>query len=232
MKETPKYVVVANHLRQQILEKQYQINEQLPQETVIASSLNVSRITVRKALDILVEEGLIYRIQGSGTFVKDNQANTGFSHGKRSLEIFDFNKYQVDLLEFGVDKPSESIMDQLNINKFDFTYGIERLIKDKNTVIALQRTFMPVKIIQGMQMDSLKGSIYDFVDKELDLKIDSAIRTISSEISDDQVTKKLGLDKPEPLITMEQRSFLSNGQIFEYSYTYMRASQYSIHESI
>jgi Transcriptional regulators len=53
MKETPKYVIVANRLRQQILEKEYQINEQLPQETSIAKSLNVSRITVRKALDIL-----------------------------------------------------------------------------------------------------------------------------------------------------------------------------------
>ena len=73
MKEAPKYVVVANHLRQQILEKEYNINEQLPQETAIAKALNVSRITVRKALDILVNEGLIYRIQGSGTFLKDNQ---------------------------------------------------------------------------------------------------------------------------------------------------------------
>ncbi|APX71306.1 GntR family transcriptional regulator [Companilactobacillus allii] len=232
MKETPKYVVVANRLRQQILEKEYQINEQLPQETVIATSLNVSRITVRKALDILVDEGLIYRIQGSGTFVKDNQANTGFNNGKRSLEIFDFNKYEVELLNFGVDKPSGEVMDQLNINQFDFTYGIERLIKDKDTVIALQKIFMPVKIIQGMQMDSLKGSIYDFIDKELDLDVDSGIRTISSEMSAEPVKTKLGLVEPEPLITVEQRSFLDNGQIFEYAYTYIRSSQFSIHESI
>ncbi|HIY91868.1 GntR family transcriptional regulator [Companilactobacillus sp. HBUAS56275] len=231
MKETPKYVIVANRLRQQILEKEYQINEQLPQETSIAKSLNVSRITVRKALDILVNEGLIYRIQGSGTFVKDNQPGEGVQN-KQSLEIFDFNKYSVKLINFGVSKPSPTVMDQMNINQFDLTYEIERLIMNGKTIVALQNIFMPVKIIQGMQMDSLMGSMYDFVEKELDLNIDSAIRTVSSEISNDDTSRLLDLTKPEPLLTVEQRSFLDNGQIFEYAYTYIRSSQFSLHESI
>lgn len=231
MKETPKYVIVANRLRQQILEKEYQINEQLPQETAIAKSLNVSRITVRKALDILVNEGLIYRIQGSGTFVKDNQPGEGVQ-SKQSLEIFDFNKYSVKLINFGVSKPSPTVMDQMNINQFDLTYEIERLIMNGKTIIALQNIFMPVKIIQGMQMGSLMGSIYDFIKKELDLNIDSAIRTVSSEISNDDTSRILDLSKPEPLLTVEQRSFLDNGQIFEYAYTYIRSSQFSLHESV
>ncbi|GEO78620.1 GntR family transcriptional regulator [Companilactobacillus mindensis DSM 14500] len=173
MKEAPKYVVVANHLRQQILEKEYNINEQLPQETAIAKALNVSRITVRKALDILVNEGLIYRIQGSGTFVKDNQPGENVENNN-SLEIFDFNKYQVKLLNFGVSKPDQEVMDQMNINQFDLTYEIERLIMNGDKTVALQNIFMPVKIIQGMQMNSLMGSIYDFIDKDLDLTVDNA----------------------------------------------------------
>ncbi|WP_334331822.1 GntR family transcriptional regulator [Companilactobacillus sp. HBUAS59544] len=231
MKETPKYVIVANRLRQQILEKEYQINEQLPQETAIAKSLNVSRITVRKALDILVSEGLIYRIQGSGTFVKDNHPGEG-NEIKRSIEIFDFNKYQVKLINFGVSKPSQTVMDQMNINQFDLTYEVERLIMDGDKIIALQNIFMPVKIIQGMQMNSLMGSIYDFIEKDLDLTIDSAIRTVSSEISNEETSRLLDLTKPEPLLTVEQRSFLDNGQIFEYAYTYIRSSQFSLHEAI
>ncbi|MFH5811609.1 GntR family transcriptional regulator [Companilactobacillus sp. FL22-1] len=231
MKETPKYVVVANRLRQQILEKEYDINEQLPQENAIASSLNVSRITVRKALDILVKEGLIYRIQGSGTFVKDNQPGEEIGK-KNSLEIFDFNKYQVKLLNFGVSKPDKNVMNQMNINQFDLTYEIERTIISGSETIALQYIYMPVKIIQGMRMDSLMGSIYEFIEKELDLTVGTAIRTISSEISNTEISKILSLKQPEPLLTIEQRSFLDNGQIFEYTYTYIRSSKYSLHESI
>ncbi|VDG19091.1 GntR family transcriptional regulator [Lactiplantibacillus mudanjiangensis] len=233
MKEAPKYVVVAGQLRQEILEGRYAVNDQLPQENAIAKAYNVSRITVRKALDGLVEEGLIYRIQGSGTYVKDNQP-TENSTQKSSLEIFDFNHYKVELLNFAVVKPEESISNQLNVTQFDFTYEVERLIvqQDSDEVIGLQRIYMPAKVIQGMRMDVLKGSIYDFLEADLGLVLGSAIRTISSELADLKLMEKLKLSKTEPLLTMEQRSFLENGQIFEYAYTYLRPTEFSLHESI
>ncbi|GEL15150.1 GntR family transcriptional regulator [Pediococcus cellicola] len=232
MKEAPKYEIVADHLRQQILEKEFTINEQLPQENAIADAYNVSRITVRKALDILVDENLIYRIQGSGTFVKDNQPHeTGAK--EESLEIFDFSKFKVKLLNFAVDKPNSDIMDQLNVTAFDFTYEIERLILDEDDeVVAFQKIYMPAKVIQGMRMDVLKGSIYEFLTEDQGLVLGSAIRTLSSEIANDNTVKIMNLKAAEPLLTMEQRSFLENGQIFEYVYNYIRPSKFSLHESI
>lgn len=232
MKEAPKYEIVADHLRQQILEKELAINEQLPQENAIAAAYNVSRITVRKALDILVDENLIYRIQGSGTYVKDNQPHeTGAK--ETSLEIFDFSRFKVKLLNFAVDKPDTDIMDQLNVTEFDFTYEIERLILDENgEVVAFQKIFMPAKVIQGMRMDVLKGSIYEFLTEDQGLTLGSAIRTLSSEIANSDTIEIMGLKKAEPLLTMEQRSFLNNGQIFEYVYNYIRPTKFSLHESI
>ncbi|GEN93998.1 GntR family transcriptional regulator [Pediococcus ethanolidurans] len=232
MKEAPKYEIVADHLRQQILEKELAINEQLPQENAIAAAYNVSRITVRKALDILVDENLIYRIQGSGTYVKDNQPHeTGAQES--SLEIFDFSKFKVKLLNFAVDKPDTDIMDQLNVTEFDFTYEIERLILDEDDeVVAFQKIYMPAKVIQGMRMDVLKGSIYEFLTEDQGLTLGSAIRTLSSEIANSDTIKIMGLNEAEPLLTMEQRSFLNNGQIFEYVYNYIRPSKFSLHESI
>lgn len=232
MKEAPKYEIVADHLRQQILEKELAINEQLPQENAIAAAYNVSRITVRKALDILVDENLIYRIQGSGTYVKDNQPHeTGAK--ETSLEIFDFSRFKVKLLNFAVDKPDTDIMDQLNVTEFDFTYEIERLILDENSeVVAFQKIYMPAKVIQGMRMDVLKGSIYEFLTEDQGLTLGSAIRTLSSEIANSDTIEIMGLKKAEPLLTMEQRSFLNNGQIFEYVYNYIRPTKFSLHESI
>lgn len=232
MKEAPKYEIVADHLRQQILEKELAINEQLPQENAIAAAYNVSRITVRKALDILFDENLIYRIQGSGTYVKDNQPHeTGAK--ETSLEIFDFSRFKVKLLNFAVDKPDTDIMDQLNVTEFDFTYEIERLILDENSeVVAFQKIYMPAKVIQGMRMDVLKGSIYEFLTEDQGLTLGSAIRTLSSEIANSDTIEIMGLKKAEPLLTMEQRSFLNNGQIFEYVYNYIRPTKFSLHESI
>jgi len=65
----PKYRLVANELRKKIQSGVYANNERLHTEDELASQFNVSRQTVRQALDMLVSEGLIYRRQGSGTFV-------------------------------------------------------------------------------------------------------------------------------------------------------------------
>jgi len=124
------------------------------------------------------------------------------------------------------------IMDQLNVNEFDFTYEIERLILDEEDVVALQKVYMPAKIIQGMRMDVLNGSIYGFLTGELNMTLGSAIRTISSEIANEDVMQTMGLKEKEPLLTMEQRSFLTSGQIFEYVYNYIRPSKFSLHESV
>ncbi|AUI79906.1 MULTISPECIES: GntR family transcriptional regulator [Lactiplantibacillus] len=233
MKEAPKYVVVAGQLRQEILEGQYGVNDQLPRENAIAKAYNVSRITVRKALDGLVEEGLIYRIQGSGTYVKDNHPSENTTQ-KSTLEIFDFDQYKIDLLNFAVVKPEKSISNQLNVTQFDFTYEVERLIlrREDDVIVGLQKIYMPAKVIQGMRMEVLKGSIYEFLEGDLGLELDSAIRTLSSEMASTLLVEKLKLEKPEPLLTMEQRSFLKSGQIFEYAYTYIRPSEFSLHETI
>ncbi|MCE6032127.1 GntR family transcriptional regulator [Lactiplantibacillus pentosus] len=233
MKEAPKYVVVAGQLRQEILEGQYGVNDQLPRENAIAKAYNVSRITVRKALDGLVEEGLIYRIQGSGTYVKDNHPSENTTQ-KSTLEIFDFDQYKIDLLNFAVVKPEKSISNQLNVTQFDFTYEVERLIlrREDDVIVGLQKIYMPAKVIQGMRMEVLKGSIYEFLEGDLGLELDSAIRTLSSEMASTLLVEKLKLEKPEPLLTMEQRSFLKSRQIFEYAYTYIRPSEFSLHETI
>jgi GntR family transcriptional regulator/GntR family mannosyl-D-glycerate transport/metabolism transcriptional repressor len=120
------------------------------------------------------------------------------------------------------------------VTQFDFTYEVERLIlrREDDVIVGLQKIYMPAKVIQGMRMEVLKGSIYEFLEGDLGLELDSAIRTLSSEMASTLLVEKLKLEKPEPLLTMEQRSFLKSGQIFEYAYTYIRPSEFSLHETI
>lgn len=66
-----KYNLIANDVRKKILEGVYQPNEQLPFEKDFCRMYKVSKMTVKKALDILVTEGLIYKRRGAGTFVMD-----------------------------------------------------------------------------------------------------------------------------------------------------------------
>lgn len=69
MKRIPLYSRVRDYILEQIRKEEWRANDQLPTEAVLAGQFGVSRFTIKKALSDLVEEGLVYRIQGKGTFI-------------------------------------------------------------------------------------------------------------------------------------------------------------------
>lgn len=69
MMRIPLYKQVQQYIVDYIGEKEWTADQKIPSENEMAEKFNVSRITVKKALDSLVEEGLIYRIQGKGSFI-------------------------------------------------------------------------------------------------------------------------------------------------------------------
>jgi DNA-binding LacI/PurR family transcriptional regulator len=67
----PKYLLVEDHIRQQI--KQRKIIDKLPGERLLAAELGFSYMTIRKAIENLVDEGLLYKIPTKGTYVADRK---------------------------------------------------------------------------------------------------------------------------------------------------------------
>lgn len=66
---SPIYMQLAHRLRQQIVEGEIGAGEALPSERDLCDIMGASRVTVRKAIELLIEEGLLSRRQGSGTYV-------------------------------------------------------------------------------------------------------------------------------------------------------------------
>lgn len=97
MKETPKYLLIAEKIKHEIETGEYQPNDQLPKEFDLAKSYNVSRITVRNAMKELENKGLIYRIQGAGTYVKE-QNITRSVVSSNQLELINLKKYKLKYL--------------------------------------------------------------------------------------------------------------------------------------
>ena len=66
-----KYIDIADDIRQKIVEQKYTYGQKLPYEYVLCVAYHCNKETMKKALEILVKEGLIVRRRGAGTFVKD-----------------------------------------------------------------------------------------------------------------------------------------------------------------
>ena len=73
----PLYVETKNWIRNYIIKYDLMAGDSLPSERELCEKLNVSRITVVKALNDLVNEGVIIRIQGKGTMVRDISTRNG-----------------------------------------------------------------------------------------------------------------------------------------------------------
>jgi DNA-binding GntR family transcriptional regulator len=132
----PAYIQLVNILRNQIDAGQFRPGERLPSESQLCRSYHVSPMTVRRAINILLTNGLVSTTQGRGTFVKPIELSS-IKFGLDELQnIFDKKAgNKVKLLEVRIVKADTDIAGKLNINLNDRIILIRRLIiKDTDPV--------------------------------------------------------------------------------------------------
>jgi DNA-binding GntR family transcriptional regulator len=66
---SPLYMQVARKLIQDVRDGRYRVDQALPSERALSEQLDISRVTARKAIDQLVEQGLVVRRRGSGNYI-------------------------------------------------------------------------------------------------------------------------------------------------------------------
>lgn len=226
-----KYEIIAVDIREDILKGIYKPNEKLPFEKEICSKYNASKMTVKKALDLLVSEGLIVKRRGSGTFIKDITEKE--IHGiidKKQFAGLTYNniehKVTTKVLEFAVINADEKISSMLKIEVGDFVYLINRVRYVDKEPLVMEKTYMPLSVIPGVKMKDVEGSIYNYIREELGFKIQSAHSTIRADKSSESDRKYLKLKSDEPIIEVERVAYLDNGKAFEYSFARHRYDKY------
>ncbi|MFR7591931.1 MAG: GntR family transcriptional regulator [Longibaculum sp.] len=216
-----KYKDIADDIRQKIKKQEYTFGQKLPYEYVLCMSYHCNKETMKKALDILVKEGLIIRRRGAGTFVKDFDPSIESSTNKfaRGLtaKYEGIKEVTSEVLEFEVVPADAHLSKKLQIEIGDFVYHIIRLrfLDQKPHLIDI--SYIPISLIPNLKLEHLKGSVYNYIEKVLKLKIQSCHLTINAALSTPLEQQYLGLKEYEPYIQEEQISYLSNGAIFEYT---------------
>lgn len=233
-----KYKKIYEDMREKIETGQYQVGDQLPDEMSVCRQYSCSRMTVKKAYDMLVMEGYIYRKQGQGSFVQLRSLKHKPEFKLEERELLGFTraskgKGQSKILHFGLMFATPEIAKHLNIRVNDPVYDIcrVRMIEDRPYVI--EQTYISPNVIPGITKSVLQGSIYDYIETTLGSRIGASQRTTFADVSTEQDQQELGLQPVEPVLVVEQVAFLDNGTPFEYSfsrhrYDLFRFSVYSI----
>lgn len=154
------YQQLADSLRDKIYEGKYAFGDKLPAERSLAEKFGISHLTVRKALAILEEEGLLLRIQGKGTFVRaqkysiDMQQLDGFSSifGQQGITIT--NK----VLYSGVREAGFKYSRIFGIAREEQVFELVRLRQNGDEPVALEYNVLPTKRVP--HVDEYDYSLY------------------------------------------------------------------------
>ncbi|RVU70633.1 MULTISPECIES: GntR family transcriptional regulator [Lactobacillus] len=217
-----KYLEIAKAIEAKIMDGTFKKGNPLPDQQTLAKQFNVSRLTVKKALDGLDRKGLIYKQSGLGTFVLgeipikegiDAPANAFI--GLRNQ----MGKEQVSskVILFSIEFPNEKIQEYLDLKRSEPVYNIRRLRLYNNEPLTLEHTYMPVKLVPDLDQDILLDSIYDYIHEKLNLQFGHAYRRISAVKADEYDEKYLDAKKDDPILELQQIVWLTNGQPIEYS---------------
>lgn len=223
-----KYKEVAEAIRERIKDKTYSIDERLPDQYSLAKEFETSRVTIKKALDLLTAAGLVYSIQGSGTYVKKNALH----HAQSSIQIGnnvglttaikDELELKSQVLEFTVRFPNEEEQENLMIGKETPIYNYERLRILDGKPYSLEKTVVPVEVIPGITEEVLRDSVYKYIREELGIQFGDNRQTVRAAQPNQLDKDYLKCKDTDPILEVEKVMFLESGKPFEYSIVHHR----------
>lgn len=232
----PKYESIACDIRRSIEDGDLEAGDKLPTVVELCELYGVSKITVKRAIEQLTEQGLVTSRRGSGTFVKDTlgsaQADFVLGQNDRAPGFTSEHKGQnvsSEVYGFSIITAPEKVRQQLCLAEDDFVYYIERTRLVDDVPIVIEYTYMPIDLIPGLKKKDLYDSVYRFIREECGLKISSFHRTIRAVPATELEAERLKTDADAPLLELEQVGFLDSGQAFEYSVSRNVGSRFELH---
>jgi DNA-binding GntR family transcriptional regulator len=139
----PAYLQLANILRDQIAEGTYRPGSQLPSESMLCERYGVSPMTVRRTIKILLDQGVVTTIKGSGTFVQPIALGAGTFRLDELQGLFRGNdETKVKLLEVRIVRADEPATAKLAVALAERIILIRRILIQKGTPLIYHQEFM------------------------------------------------------------------------------------------
>lgn len=226
---TPLYCQIAEALRSLIEDEGLSPGDRIPSENELTEQYNVSRNTVRPAINSLIRQGLVYRIQGKGTFVAPERMR----HGLMELTSFTEHMKQRGLkpgskvLYLARGQPPSKIGERLQLQSNEEVHKLERLRLANDEPLALNVSYIPCSICPNLDEEDLaSGSLYNFLEGKCGLKIGYAEHVIKSAIATKIEAKLLSICHGCPVMVIDGVTYLENGIPIEYDKLTYRGDRY------
>lgn len=221
---TPLYLQIANDIRARINGGEINDDEALPPERELASMTGASRVTIRKAIEKLISEGLLYRKQGSGTYVSARiQAPSSFLSSFTDDAIDRGDEPEVFWIFKSFSNPTAEEAAQLQISMTAEVARLGRVRLANGEPLAIENAVIPKRFLPSF--DHLTHSLYDAL-SQLGHRPVKGLQKIRASLATPTEAGLLQVDEGSEILRIERTTLNAKGEIVEFTRSAYRGDRY------
>ena len=227
----PLYQQLSDEIKEQILLGKLKAGDRLMTEAELSQQYEVSRITVRKAIELLVDEGYVLRKQGIGTFIAEKKLRRVVDSENLVRSFSETSRMSgqepsSELLSVEWILPDASIQHHLHIGEDEKVLKIVRLRKIDGVPVMVETNHYPQKMDFLLQ-SNLTGSTYE-VFRQHALVPSHAVRTVEICYATEEEARLLGVEENQPLLLQTEETTDQNHQVLHYSKVVVNSQRYRL----
>jgi GntR family transcriptional regulator len=228
---TPIFRQISDSLRSQIESGSLRQGDVIPSENELSASLKVSRMTVRAAVDQLVQQGLLVRQQGRGTAVARGPVT-------KSANVIGFMSFSEEMRARGL-QPSSQVIEftdkiadsattaQLGLPSGAHVIYLERIRLANSEPMALERCHLPYDRFSGLMRYDLTGrSLYDVLEHDFNTRPGLCEETVEAMALDATDAHLLSVKRGMPALRIQRITRDTRGNLIETEQTTFRSDRY------
>jgi GntR family transcriptional regulator len=226
----PIYVQIRESLRGEITQGILKRGQKLPSEQELASQFMVSRMTIRASIEDLVDEGLLYRRHGVGTFVayphlqRDHTRLTSFFDKAENDGV----QIRATLLCREVLPAKAKIAEALDIPPGSKVIRVKTLRFADNVPITVHDAYIPHKLFAGILNEDLEVQHLWNLFEKYGYKVKRAIQRLEAREAAKDIASLMKIKEGAPILFKERTVYADDGTPVEFTYCYNRGDVYSL----
>jgi GntR family transcriptional regulator len=229
----PLYFQLEQIIKSKILTGEFILGDKIPTEKDLCQTYQVSSITARQAILNLVNEGLLVRRQGKGTFVKE-----GFTKIKNiktlrlSGDINDvipegLKTQDVEVLDIVKVRTPQRVASLLDINKEEEVIQIRRIRSENNIPVSYIKNYLQLEVGKKIKKDDLyRYPMLDILRNRLKIPLTGGIQYVEAIVADYDVASALSVNICSPILYLETVIFERHKKPVEFVQTFYRPDQF------
>lgn len=231
----PLYTQLKERIWEMVESGQLKPGDQVPSERELCERYSISRMTCRQALNDLVTEGLLYRMQGRGTFVSSPKVTqellslTGFTEDMLSRGLVP----ETRVLTVEVVPASKKVAAYMNLAMGERVIRLERLRLAGGQPMCLEQGHLPESRVPALEKRrDLDGSLYRLLAGVYDLRLARAHETLEAVAAREREAEVLEVAAGSPLLLLERVTWDAEGGAVEYVRSFYRGDRYRFHTEL